>query len=341
MLATWGPTPGLGPGEQPPAGSPSEENESTTVFLVNPIGGRYLVTTLAPPASWHVADWSLDGRRALLERFGTSPSVDQLDLTTGVVHVVTVEQSLAGASYTRPTGLAVLVGRDVPATGDTVRPALVRLGLDGAQQQSYPMDFPHVGRYGGSWKSTPDGTQLVVGASNGMAVLGNSGTIIREFTVGAGASCSPVRWWDAGVMLATCLSADSTSPRLWLVPLSGAAPTALTKPTAGDLGDVDAWRIPSGTFSQSLGGCGSEYVSRVGADGTTTRVDVPGVDPTKSIAVVGSHGDQLLLQATAECGAGQSLLWFSPSADTTTVVLGPPLNGGGVKGAVLYSDPAA
>jgi hypothetical protein len=60
MLATWGPAPGLAPGEQPPAGSPTRDNETTTLFLVNPIGGRYLVATLAPPASGQVVDWSPD-----------------------------------------------------------------------------------------------------------------------------------------------------------------------------------------------------------------------------------------------------------------------------------------
>jgi len=342
MLAIWGPAPIPAPGEQPPAGSLTQDNETTTLFLVNPIGGRYVVTTFAPPANRQVVDWSPDRRRALLEHFGTSPGVDQLDLTTGVVRAVSVEPSLARASYTRPAGRAVLVGREVPATGGSLRPALVRLGLDGAQQQSYPMDFPTVGQYGGSDISTPDGTQLVLGTSKGMAVLGNGGTIIRELTVG-GANCSPVRWWSAGVVLASCLSADSTYPRLWLVPLSGAAPTTLTAPSAaaGDLGDIDAWRIPSGTFAQSLGGCGSEYVSRVGADGATTRVEVPGVDPTKTIVVLGSHDDQLVLQASPACGGGQSLLWFSPSADTTTVVLGPPLNGGAVLGGLLSPDPAA
>ncbi len=336
-IATWGPTPGVAPGEQPPAGTPGPEHETTKVFLVNPIGGRYLVTTLAPPASWQIADWSPDGRRALLLQRATGGTVDQLDLTTGAVHKVASEPSLLRASYSQPAGRAVLVGRDVPATGDALRPALVRLGLDGTQQQSYPMDFPKVGQYDGSWLSTPDGTQLVMGARKGMAVVGNGGTIIRELTVPGGAGCSPVRWWDGGVVLATCSS--SASPQLWLVPLSGAPPTVLTRPSGDDLGDIDAWRIPSGTFAQSLGGCGSEFLSRVGANGTTTRVAVPGIDPTKTIVVIGSHDDQLLLQATADCGGGQSLLWFSPSANTTTVVLGPPLNGGGVRDGVLYPGP--
>jgi TolB protein len=41
------------------------------------------------------------------------------------------------------------------------------------------------------------------------------------------------------------------------------------------------------------------------------------------------------------CGSGVSVLWFDPAANTSTVVLGPPLNGGGVIDALMYPDPAA
>jgi hypothetical protein len=48
------------------------------------------------------------------------------------------------------------------------------------------------------------------------------------------------------------------------------------------------------------------------------------------------RGD-LDLQAKAGCGGGQSLVDYNPSAGTSTVLLGPPVNGGGVIAAVPYS----
>lgn len=60
-----------------------------------------------------------------------------------------------------------------------------------------------------------------------------------------------------------------------------------------------------------------------------------------NIYTLGAYGNRLALQATVSCdgssyGPGPSLMWFDPAADTTTVVLGPPLNGGTVVGAILY-----
>ena len=42
------------------------------------------------------------------------------------------------------------------------------------------------------------------------------------------------------------------------------------------------------------------------------------------------------LQATVSCGTGQSLLDYDPAAGTSTVLLGPPVNGGGVIGGLPH-----
>jgi TolB protein len=68
----------------------------------------------------------------------------------------------------------------------------------------------------------------------------------------------------------------------------------------------------------------------------TTRVKVPGV--SDSIAVAGATGDKLLLLAQVGCGGTTSLLTYDPAANTSTVLLGPPVNGGGVSDALLYRD---
>ena len=64
--------------------------------------------------------------------------------------------------------------------------------------------------------------------------------------------------------------------------------------------------------------------------------DVPDVDSRSSIRVIGPHGGHLVVQGRASCGGGQALFDFDPAANTSTVLLGPPLNGGGVIAALPY-----
>jgi len=189
---------------------------------------------------------------------------------------------------------------------------------------------------------SPDGTQLVLGTSSGLALMGNNGTAGKELPVAGQTSCTPVRWWDDGAktVLASC-SADSQPQRLWLVPVDGTPPTALTAPitdpSSHDTGDIDAWQLPAGTYVQYLGGCGAIHLGKLNADGTVSKVSVPNVDPGHSIYVIGVHGGNLDLQAmVAGCGPAQSLLDYDPAAGTATVLLGPPLNGGSVIEALPY-----
>ena len=99
ILSTWSPAPGLGPGQGPPAGQSAVA--PTTLFLVDPAGGRYAITTfpLVPPAGpgdlGHtpvLVDWSGDGRRALFEDYGADPNgpgrttMTEVDLATGAKH---------------------------------------------------------------------------------------------------------------------------------------------------------------------------------------------------------------------------------------------------------------
>jgi hypothetical protein len=158
--------------------------------------------------------------------------------------------------------------------------------------------------------------------------------------------CSPVRWWTSSVILARCTEVTfSSASQLWQVPLDGGAPTALTAVNSGqgddpgfgeDLGAADAWQLPSGTFLQSLGACGTTFLSRLTPDMHTTKVTVPGVDSDQSVLVKGVAGDKLVLQATMSCGPGVSLLTYDPAANTSDVLLGPPVNGGSVTEAMPY-----
>ncbi len=127
------------------------------------------------------------------------------------------------------------------------------------------------------------------------------------------------------------------------MPLDGAAPTPLTFKNDGtqgeDLGDLNAWQLPEGTFVQAAGGCGYVYLAKLNeADGTTTPVSVPDVEEQHSVRVLGVADGQLQLQATLSCGSGESLLGYNPASGTSTVLLGGDVNGGGVVDAVTYPD---
>ena len=151
-----------------------------------------------------------------------------------------------------------------------------------------------------------------------------------------------MRWWDTDstIVVAQCHNPDYSESLLWLVPVDGAAPTALTAPSGEQdtiEGAVNAWQLPAGTFVQALGACGHAFLAKLdGVGGTLSPVSVPNVDSHKSVVVLGTNGDNLMLQATVSCGTGEALLDYNPAAGTSTVLLGPSVNGGGVIEAVAY-----
>jgi hypothetical protein len=126
-----------------------------------------------------------------------------------------------------------------------------------------------------------------------------------------------------------------------LAPIDGSRPTALTAVNDGqkgpDLRDVSAWLLPAGTFVQVEGACGYQYLAKLHPDGTTSPVSVSGVESGRSVIVAGIKGADLDLRATASCGGGQSLVDYNPGTNTSTVLLGPPVNGGGVIAAMPFA----
>jgi TolB protein len=323
LLATWSQVPGRSAGGELSPGEPTPATATTTLYLVDPAGGRYPITTFPPPGagpSPTLADWSGDGTHALFYAYAPAPSgtytVTTVDLRSGAPASFTIDNGTnsfdVAARYSRPQGKAVLLAKSNGAKAGWLK----RVDLAGRPELTYP-----VGRdFQGSYLSTPDGTQLVLGTAVGLALMGNDGT--------------------AGKTLPVTGEQDHGPARLWLVPTSGEPPTALTAPLNGqgpDYGDIDAWQLPSDTFVQVAGACGSEYLGELSAvGGTTTRVDVPDVDPRSSIRVIGPNTGHLVVQGRASCGDGQALFDYDPAANTSTVLLGPPLNGGGVIAALPY-----
>jgi hypothetical protein len=341
MLATWSPVPGGRPGEPLPPGSPTPDKATTALYLVTPTGGRYPITTFPPPgqqASPDLVDWSGDGGHALFDaQYATPPSAIMVDLHTGKQTTLPV-QGLP--RFSRPNGEALL--SSVPPGPDAKLATLDRVDLTGKHELTYPTD--KLGSvFNGNFLSTSDGMRLVLGTSAGLALMGNDGTPGPTLPILDQINCSPLRWWDGtavATVLASCDAPGFTS-RLWLVPIDGGPATALTAVNDGqkgpDLRDASAWQLPAGTFVQAAGACGYQYLAKLNADGTTSPVSVPNVEAGRSVIVDGVNGASLDVRATAACGGGQSLFDYNPSTNTSTALLGPPLNGGGVTKAVPFA----
>jgi TolB protein len=351
MLALWNPVTPRMPGSDPVPNEPTPDAATTTLYLVDPQGNRYPITSFAPGADPQLIDWSGDGSHALLGATYPAPStVTSVDLRTGAQTTIPVN---GYPSYTHPDGKALLVATDYDSNSHEPG-TLKRMDFAGNVQQSYPTDhLGEAGKFSGDYLESLDGTQLVLAtegsrvapqSANSLVVMGNDGKTIRTLpSPMAKAECSPVRWWTATVILANCR--NDAGGQLWKMPIDGGTPTPLTAVNSGqqddpgfggDIGDGVAWQLPSGTFLQSAGACGTAFLSRLTPDMHTTRVDIPGV--SKSVLVAGATDDKLLILGKVGCGGTTSLLTYDPAANTSTVLLGPPINGGGVTDAQLYPE---
>jgi hypothetical protein len=202
---------------------------SAALVLVSPTGAhQQIISSLADNTS--IDAWSGDGQRALLDvdTGGGTTQFTEVDLATGaVLHQFTKYTSASdeGGSYTysSPNGYALLRER----FGLQGPVALVRDNLDGTLEQQYPTDFPAAERptpstevyFTGGYLETPDGTEIVMGADYGMVVVSNNGCYVRSLDVPGLPGCSPVQWWEPGVVLASCYVGK---PTFFLVPISGA-----------------------------------------------------------------------------------------------------------------------
>jgi hypothetical protein len=341
-LSAWNPD--KPSGKRSPLGGEEQDPTPTTLFLVDPAGGRYAMDTLPVPAPGSaqpdaLLGWSGDGQRALLDN-SMSSDVAVVDLSTGTSQEFSLGAGTRALGFTSPDGLAILAN----AGSNPSRPRLERFSLTGQLEHVYPSTFTGGHYYNGSDAvESPSGTQLAVSTSGPVELMANDGQVIRSLPVSASAgSCVPLRWWSQADLLATCMSASTGTPRLWLVPASGAAPSPLTSatPARGDLGDLNAWSLPSGTYVQDAGACGYLYVAKLLPSTQTTPVTVPGVPSGYSSIVLGSYGSDLAIQANGACAGQSRVMWFNPGSGTVTPLLGAGANGGYTSGTLLYGEPA-
>jgi len=185
----------------------------------------------------------------------------------------------------------------------------------------------------------PSGAEFVTGASHGLKLVSNHGSLIRQLPVPRTSTntCNPVRWWKGGTVLASCSPPGSSVPQLWLVPASGAHPKALTpprNPRSGDLGDLDAWQLSSGLYLQAAGPCGVLHIFRQARGGSIKLVTVPHTNGDNQVLT--ARGSRLLIQAPTDCTGSVSLLWYDPGKRAEQWLIRAPRNVLGVASAVPF-----
>lgn len=351
IVAMWSPVTPHHPGTSPIPGEPTPETATRVLYLVSPAGERYTMAEFGPnEKAANVSDWSGDGSRVLLTPgYGQQGQAISLDLRTGERTTFPVGGTVR---YTQPTGQAFLVSNsyngDQPGT-------LTRIDAAGHVQMFYPTDdLGGAGQFSGDYLAFPDGTQLVLSTANlgnevvsrsdnSLVIVGNDGSIKRTIPVPmSNATCAPVKWWSDDVLLAHCDIERGGGEQLWTVPLNGGQPTALTAVNThddapgfeGNYGNWNAFETAGGTFLPTAGACGTSFVSKLTPGGHTERVHIPGV--SDSVGLAGVSGDNLVLVGQVGCGGGNSLVSFDPATNTSDVLLGAPVNGGGVEDVRLY-----
>jgi hypothetical protein len=318
------------------AAGTAHRSTADTLYLVAPSGRRYPLAQIPDTvAGARLIAWSGDGTRALVQLPGGP--VEQITLAGGQVRQVSLPAGVAVLGYTRPDGLGIL--GESTSGGLTT---LARYTLGGALARvlaTWPSSAASAASavFGTAALAAPSGRFLLIPGSAALSLVGSRGGVrkVLPLPVPRGASCVPVRWWQPGVVLAECSGPGIAGPRLWLVPASGAQPTALT-PQRGqngpDYGDINGWRLPGGAlYLQALASCGPPFIARANRGGTVTPLLIPGV-------VVTQAGRWLLTEQASGCLGSTSLLWFNPATHGERWVFRTPAADPGVISAVAFAN---
>jgi hypothetical protein len=308
----------------PPAASGPE-----ALYLISPGGTRYeLARWPDSRTAPSLLAWSPDGKRALFQVFSGKGGVEQLTLASGQMSTFVMQGSATPIGYTTPDGLNIVASRPSPPGY-----SLARYSLSGRLTRALGSSAD------GQVLYAPSGTEFVTGASDGLKLVSNNGTLLRQLPIpGTSANlCNPVRWWDSGTVLASCPPPNTSSSQVWLVPLSGGRPTALTPLRSfktHDLGDFDAWSLPSGLYLQSAGACAVLQIFKQAHDGSITLVTVPHTDGDNHVLT--ALGSRLLIQAPTSCSGSVSLLWFDPGTRAEQWLVRTPSTEAGVTIAIPF-----
>ncbi len=304
-----------------------------TLYLISPAGTRYSMHTWNGRGTVpYLIAWSGDKTRALL---GLGNQYEQLTLSTGKLTVGKLAGQAQPTGYTLPDGQNIL-GVTEPNSGAGAT-TVARYSLAGKLLKVLTRSVD-----GNIAVYAPNGTALAVSGPKGLELASNGGGAVRSLPVPGtdpNLGCLPSRWWNPTTVLAECLAKGVYIPRLWLVPTNGKRPVALT-PQRGskgpDLGDVGAWRLSSGLYTQGLTGCGSIGIFRQAANGSVKEITVPNTEASNQI--VSAFGPRLLVDAQTGCLNSSSLLWFNPSTHAEQWLLRAPAKDAGVIGVVAYNS---
>jgi len=304
-----------------------------TLYMVDPEGGRYQIYQWpATTDPWSLIDWSGDKARALLYDPQKSPTtLHELTLATGQITTFTLPAASSQVvGYTRPDGKNILVAQN----------GIVRYSLSGVLQahliQAVNSGFLLA-------LSSADGLTEVVNNGSGLALISNAGGVIRPLPVPGMQqyTCEPARWWNAADVLVSCTPNGMMTEQLWIVPVSGAAPTVLTpvRTVSGpDRADQDAWQFPTGTYVEAVGSCATTIIGKQLNDGTVQQLSVPG--SSGGNVVIATSGSQMLVRGFGWCqGSAQysTLVLFDPATGSVQQVLTPQPNSLGVVSAVAFN----
>jgi hypothetical protein len=223
----------------------------TSLFLVNPAGGRYLIRTWPAGAPGvGIDDWSGDTRRALVGQ-------TLVNLSTGATRVLAGFPDVVLAGFTRPSGSNVVLATPL-AQSDRGQYTLVRVDLTGGHATALTSGVR-------AWVYAPDGASLVLDGQGALPVIDNSGHRLRTLPTPEGAYCAPLRWWPDHRLLVLCSWTD-----LWLVSPSGRSPERLTAPPqpgpAQTFGNRNVYPLGHTLSAQADGPCGSGYLAQVQPD---------------------------------------------------------------------------
>lgn len=312
-LALWSPfTPAKGATDYP------------TLFLVDPLGGRYRIATGHQVPIDRLVAWSPDHRRALyIDSSDDRSYLHELDLATAKTSDLTdLGGNSATPGYTLPSGAGFVVST---TNNDTNHSEVTRYDHSGRKAATLLRGTGLI-----SWLYAPDGASLVMGNDqHGPAVVvRNDGTLVRELTDGPD-SCVPPRWWDPTTVLMSCRADKQNYHRLWLVHPASGSSTALTAAppkhhAVVDFGYANAWKVASTTYLQWTGDCGAASVRRLRPDGTGTTVPVP--HSLGSDRVIAVSGSKLVIWTSDGCDPASShsaLLSWDSATGVSTVLLGP------------------
>jgi hypothetical protein len=298
-----------------------------TLYLVSPGGAKYQLARWPDFRSApELVAWSPDGKRALFQVFSGKGGAEQLTLATGRMSTFVMQGNATPIGYTTPRGLNIVGARQ---SGNST--IVARYSLSGRLVQS-------LGSGGALY--APSGTEFAAGTSHGIKLVSNRGSLIRQLPLpGTSANtCSPVRWWDSGTVLASCAPPGLAAQQLWLVPVSGAHPKALTPPRnparSGDFGDLDAWRLSSGLYLQAAGACGVLHIYRQAPGGSIKLITVPHTNGDNRVLT--ARGSRLLVEAPTECTGSVSLLWYDPGTHSEQWLIRPKGNVIGVANAIPF-----